>query len=151
MASGTNVMCRQVGNAFGIAFLGAILTHQVNSYVPANILKSSFPPGLASLKARLAAQLGHLGVTGSASAPAGVPHNPAVTTIIQHAVKAGFVNGLVDLFHVAAVILAIGAICSFLLVRRKDMVSYGAPVTQPSPSQASSTKTEEKVLQPSAI
>jgi EmrB/QacA subfamily drug resistance transporter len=150
MASGTNVMCRQVGNAFGIAFLGAILTHQVNSYVPANILSSSFPPGLAGLKARLAAQLSNLGVTGSASAPAGVPHNPVVTGIIQHAVKAGFVDGIVDILHVAAVILAVGALCSFLLIRREDMVGYGAPVTQAAPDKASPVRQEGAALQPTA-
>src|SRR5215469_3159961 len=43
MASGISGVCRQIGTAFGIAFLGAILTNQYNSGIQSGISKLSVP------------------------------------------------------------------------------------------------------------
>jgi Na+/melibiose symporter-like transporter len=123
MASGTNTMCRQIGNAFGIAFLGAILTHQVDGYIPDLIRRSTFPPKLAYLKNLIASHISgsNNGTFGAPVAQAGVPHNAAVSAIVARAAKAGFVDGMVDILHVAAIILALGAIGAALMVRGSDM------------------------------
>ncbi len=123
MASGTNTMCRQIGNAFGIAFLGAVLTHQVDGYIPDLIRRSAFPPKLAYLKNVIASHISgsNNGTFGAPLTQAGVPHNAAVSTIVAQAAKAGFVDGMVDILHVAAVILAIGAISAAFMVRSSDM------------------------------
>ncbi len=136
MASGTNTMCRQIGNAFGIAFLGAILTHQADQYLPSNIRHSTFPRNLAHLKNQIAAFMGagNNGTFGAPSAPPGAPHNPAVTAIIDQAAKAAFVQGMVDILHVAAVILGLGAIGAAVLIRREHM-HHAQPVQQPEPLQ----------------
>lgn len=123
MASGTNNMCRQIGNAFGIAFLGAILTHQMDNYIPANIKRAAFPPKLAYLKSVIAGHIGsgNNGTFGSTSAPPGIPHNPIVAALVAQASKAGFVQGLIDILHVAAVMLAAGAVSAALLIKSGDL------------------------------
>ncbi|MGH2391425.1 MAG: MFS transporter [Chloroflexota bacterium] len=123
MASGTNTMCRQIGNAFGIAFLGAILTHQVDQYLPSNIRHSIFPRNLAHLKNEIAAYMGgtNNGTFGPPDAPPGVAHNPTITAIVAQAAKAASVQGLIDILHVAAVILALGTIGAAMLIRPEDM------------------------------
>ncbi|MGZ3582777.1 MAG: MFS transporter, partial [Ktedonobacterales bacterium] len=43
MASGISGVCRQIGTAFGIAFLGAVLTNQYNSAIQSGISKLTVP------------------------------------------------------------------------------------------------------------
>src|SRR5689334_3088112 len=122
MASGINNTFRQVGVATGIAGLGAIFQHQVQS--KATELLAGTPAGqYAATHGNVVQQLSS-GGAGTASAPPGVR---------QQLVAAGsqaFVSGFNDILIVGAIVAAIGAVLTFVLVRRRDFVESAAPVAE---------------------
>jgi EmrB/QacA subfamily drug resistance transporter len=139
MASGANVMVRQIGNAFGVAFLGAILSSQYNIYLHDKIMAIAQTPGFtasARIQAidglRKAGTIpGSQGLTGSNSNLNHYRHLPYFPRLQQIA-HDSFISGLIDIFHVAAILLAIGAVASLVLIRKKDLYqesgSPAAPV-----------------------
>ncbi len=133
MASGVNGMCRQVGNAFGIAFLGAMLTRQYNAYLHDRITALTLPGGMPD--AARTGMIGGLqkagtiaGSMGRISDPAhpnpyqGTPAYTQLAPQLRQIARASFVDGTVDILRIAAVILAVGAVASLLLIKRSDML-----------------------------
>jgi EmrB/QacA subfamily drug resistance transporter len=135
MASGVNGACRQVGAAFGIALLGAILTNQYNTSLRDNISRLTVPNAppaqqqgiLSGVISTLQNAGTFVGSTGLKSVPpqyASFTHQPLfpqIQTIVQNA----FINSMVDLFYVAAVLLGVGMLAALVLVKKSDMRQPG--------------------------
>ena len=130
---GVNGVCRQIGTAFGIAFLGAILTSQYNTYLHDRITALPLPGGMPD--AARAGMIGGLqkagtiaGSMGRISDPAhpnpyqGTPAYTQLAPQLRQIARASFVDGTVDILRIAAVILAVGAVASLLLIKRSDML-----------------------------
>jgi hypothetical protein len=134
MASGVNGVCRQLGIAFGIALLGAVLGSQYNSAVHDKVSALQFDHLPAAQQASIKQSIIHgiqqagtfAGSTGFRHLPpqyaqfANQPNFPAIQQIVQQA----FIDGLVDILRIAAVILAVGALAALLLVRKRDMIEH---------------------------
>jgi EmrB/QacA subfamily drug resistance transporter len=132
MASGISGVCRQVGTAFGIAFLGAILTSQYNTALQKNISQLTVPGApraqQQSILNQIITGLQNAGIfagsTGLKNPPpqfaqyTHLPLFPQVQTIIQ----AAFINSTIDLFYLAAALLGLGLLAALFLIRRKDML-----------------------------
>jgi len=112
MASGTNNTFRQVGIATGIAALGAIFQSRITSFLS----NAGIGPFVPSWSREIAS-----GLTPQRNFSIRNPQSPAV---IAHE---AFISGLNTIFVVAAVVLFVGAVLAFLLVRRKDFVASQAP------------------------
>src|SRR5580765_6023237 len=112
MASGTNNKFRQVGIATGIAALGAIFQSRITSFLS----NAGIGPFVPSWSREIAS-----GLTPQRNFSIRNPQSPAV---IAHE---AFISGLNTIFVVAAVVLFVGAVLAFLLVRRKDFVASQAP------------------------
>ena len=108
MASGINNTFRQVGIATGIAALGAIFQSRITSSLT-GLEPIGTPPQLIKQLAQGVAS-GKMPTTN-----AGGPN-------IGHA---SFVYGLNSILLVAAIVLFVGAVLAFLLVREKDFVASG--------------------------
>ncbi|HLW01507.1 MAG TPA: MFS transporter [Ktedonobacterales bacterium] len=132
MASGINGVCRQIGTAFGIALLGAILTNQYNASLQTNISQLTVPgvPSasqqgvLNQIIATLQNAGTFVGSTGLKDLPpqyasfARQPLFPQIQSIVQNA----FINSTVDIFYVAVGLLVIGLIAALVLIRKSDML-----------------------------
>lgn len=121
MASGINNTFRQVGIATGIAALGALFQARVQSSLTDSLADS--PIGSAASRIAEAVSSGSArDVTGSLPPEA----RQAVVAAARHA----FVGSLNELFLVSAGIALAGAVLTFSLVRRRDLVTSGeeAPV-----------------------
>lgn len=101
MASGINSTFRQVGIATGIAGLGAIFQHLVETKVPATIAARVPAEALAS------------------GNPKVVGPSPAA----QHAFLAAYTDALNAIFIVGAIVALAGAASALVLVRRRDFVA----------------------------
>ncbi|MDB5057488.1 MAG: Drug resistance transporter, EmrB/QacA subfamily, partial [Chloroflexi bacterium] len=74
---------------------------------------------------------GSQGLTGNNPLLARYRRQPSFPAL-QHIAHDAFVNGLLDIFYVAATILAIGAVASLTLIRKKDLYrEEGSPSAQP--------------------
>lgn len=142
MASGVNTVCRQLGTAFGIAFLGAVLSNRYNALVRDKILALQVPgqPPSAShgILSGIATSVEKAGtIAGSAGLPASqIPpqaaqfaHSPLFAPI-QQAARASFITGLTDIFKIAAVILVVGVLGS-LLIKKSDMLPHRPSAEEP--------------------
>lgn len=136
MASGVNNVSRQVGIAFGIAFLGAVLNSRYNALVSDRITALQVPGLPAAAKQAMIAGIqkagtiaGSLGLSGG-SRPNPYAHQPVFPALRQIA-RASFVDGTVDIFRIAAAFLLLGAVAAFLMIRKTDLVhEHIAPRTQ---------------------
>jgi hypothetical protein len=123
MASGINNTFRQVGVATGIAGLGAIFQHQVQSKVTSLI--AGTPAGsFAAAHGDAVKQLSSGGGSSLASAPAPVRHQLAA------AGAQAFVSGFNQILIVGGIIATAGAVLAFVLIRRRDFVESAAPVVE---------------------
>lgn len=134
MASGISGACRQLGTAFGIAFLGAILTNQYNTAIHDKISALKIPNVPPAQQQSILNQIitglqkagtfvGSTGLRNPSSLPpqfAPFVHQP-IFLQIQSIVQTAFINGTIDSFYAAAGLLAVGVLASLLLVRKKDM------------------------------
>ena len=113
MASGINNTFRQVGIATGIAALGAIFQSQITSHVAASSLPQrfvqEFSQGVSS------------GATQQVLDSVPAPLRPRAETLAHSA----FIGGLNTILVVSAVVLFVGAILAFVLVRQQDFVASG--------------------------
>lgn len=132
MASGVSGVCRQIGTAFGIAFLGAVLTSQYNSYVHNGVmaLRAQGLPAVAKQTIITGVQkagtiAGSLGLPSDPRHPSPYAGTPTYAQVQQIA-RASFVDGTTSILHIAAVILAIGALASLVLVRKPNAPRPGA-------------------------
>lgn len=127
MASGVSSVSRQIGTAFGIAFLGAMLSIQYNMYIHDKItalsvsgLPDTAKAGMISGIQKAGTIAGSLGLSGN-TAQNPYANNPLFPTIQQIA-RTSFVDGTVNIIKIAGCILAVGAILALILIRNKDMV-----------------------------
>lgn len=128
MASGISGLARQVGTAFGIAFLGAVLTSRYNGYVRDRVQALHLPPGVPeSARTAIIAGIqrggtisGSLGLKGDAAHPNPYAHSPLAPDLARIA-RASFIDGSIDIFRIAATMLALGVFAAVFLVRRSDL------------------------------
>ena len=138
MASGISGVCRQIGTAFGIAFLGALLTNQYDSAVQSGIGKLSVPHvPPATQHGILQGIINSLQSAGTFAGSTGLRYNvpaqyasfrhmalfPQVAAVVQHA----YIDATVDAFRWAAALLAVGLLAALVLVKRADMRHQEAP------------------------
>ncbi len=126
MASGVNGMCRQIGSAFGVAFLGAMLTGRYNGLVSSRVGALSRLPAGARQSVIVQVQgkgtiAGSLGLPVDPANPTPLVHSP-VFPLVQHIARQSFVDGTVFVFWLATGIVAAGTIAALFMTRRKDMV-----------------------------
>jgi EmrB/QacA subfamily drug resistance transporter len=114
MASGINNTFRQVGIATGVAALGAIFQHRVQTKV-LEMLAGTPVSGRAH---EIADQVGN---GGAAQAVSSTP--PQSRGIVAAAAKQGFITGLNEILVVAAILALVGSALAFVLIRRRDFVA----------------------------
>ncbi len=138
VGSGANGTVRQVGSAFGVAVIGAVLVAQIASIGQADLAASPIIP--AALKASLSAVF-NAGLVGGAapSLPAGVAGTPlgsAIMAIFNDAITQGTRWAAIT----AGIFVSLGAVSSLLIpnVRPKSETSAPAKTTvkqrRPTPS-----------------
>jgi hypothetical protein len=127
MASGVNTTFRQVGLATGIAALGAIFQHRVDSEVADSLAGSPASGRAEEFSNAIAAGAGD---RAAAAAPA--PLRDQLTDLAHHA----FITGMNTLLVVTAAVAIVGAIGSALLVRQRDFVVHSAPGADPQKAAA---------------
>ncbi|MFT8390301.1 MAG: MFS transporter [Sporolactobacillus sp.] len=124
MASGANGVLRQMGIAFGTAIFGAVLSNRYAAVLHDKINALNAPYLTAAMKQKISDGLvkaGPLaGSSGFKDASLTYQHNPLFGSM-QQIGREAFMNGTVTVIHIASVILFIGALCSLLLIRQKDM------------------------------
>ena len=127
MASGVNTLARQVGSAFGIAFLLAILTSRYNSHIKDAILGIQQPGLTGPVKEHLASQLQSAGLfAGSYGLEGTYPGSKAyqaqaIFPTLSRLARQSFIQGTTDILYVAAVMIALSLVASVFLIRRSDM------------------------------
>jgi EmrB/QacA subfamily drug resistance transporter len=121
MASGINSTFRQVGIATGIAGLGAVFQHQVQSHAAPKLA------AVASLPHAAAERISEALANGAPAQGIRAPQAEAVARIARES----FVSGLNELFVIAGVVALVGAALGLWLVRSADFVVTGAPEPAP--------------------
>jgi MFS transporter, DHA2 family, methylenomycin A resistance protein len=109
MASATSNTSREVGGVFGIALLGAIVTHIFSRDLRRSIAALPLP---AALKEKIVTQASHGAEQAAAALPPGV-NGAALHTLAGNA----FVAGMHAAMVVAAAALALGAVAAVVFVR----------------------------------
>ncbi len=131
MASGISGVCRQVGTAFGIALLGAVLTSRYNSSVQDKISRLTVPGAPpAAQHGILTGIINGLQQAGTFAASTGLrqpppqfaqyAHSPLYPQIAS-AVQASYIDANQVIFRLAAALLGIGMVAALALIRRRDM------------------------------
>ena len=119
MASGIGNTFRQVGIATGIAGLGAVFQHAVAAKTLDAL--GSAPAVGGDLGAKLSS--GNVGgVLGA------LP--PAQRQRFVDAFHTGFAGAMNEILVISAIVAFLGALAGFLLVRREDFETAGAPAAQ---------------------
>jgi MFS family permease len=116
MASGMNSTCREAGTSSGIAVLGALLLHQVNTHVSNTLAGSPLAP-LTKTAAKAIASAG----TPQLVARAPVAFRPGLLSVAHLA----YASGLRSIFLLAAIVAAVGALIALALVRKRHMIYAG--------------------------
>jgi EmrB/QacA subfamily drug resistance transporter len=125
-AAGINNTFRQVGIATGIAGLGAIFQTRVTDGLHTALAGTSVRTGDVD-------RLGEAVVSGGAQQA--IQNVPAGTRdVVAEAARRAFIDGLNDLFIIAALVAFAGAVAALALVRSSDLVPQGPP--QPVPAGA---------------
>ncbi|HEX6796341.1 MAG TPA: MFS transporter [Ktedonobacterales bacterium] len=138
MASGISGVCRQIGTAFGIAFLGAILTNQYDAGLQSGISKLNVPHvPPAQAHGIVQSIINGLEQAGTFAGSTGLRYNvPAQYQAFTHqalfpqiaaVVQSAYISATVDAFRWAAVLLGIGLLAALLLVKRADMKHQDVP------------------------
>ena len=136
MASGVNGVARQIGTAFGIALLGALLANQYNAEIQSKVMALQIPNAPAQVQQTIIKGVQQAGIiAGSTGFRAPPPQfaqfaSSAAFPEVRHIVKLSFIDGLVGILWIAAAILAAGTLAA-LLVRKKDMIQHKPEEEQP--------------------
>ncbi len=117
MASGINSTFRQVGIATGVAALGAVFQHSVESRMTG--LLAGTPSATFSHQLGIAVAGG-----GARQAIAGVP--PGARGLVDHVARVAFTSALDQVFLIGAVVAIVGGVLAFALVRARDFIGAGA-------------------------
>ena len=120
MASGINSTFRQVGIATGIAGLGAVFSHTVRTQIQ-SLLEHS---GRVGAHAAHAIATGVSQGGGPSAGLAKLP--PQARPVAVHAVHAGFVAALNDVFLIGAVVAIVAAGLTLVLIRSRDFEAEAA-------------------------
>ena len=110
VASGANTTVRQVGAALGVAMIGSLLSVQILSHSVSRIRATALP---LAVKAQALAGVHAQGAFYKPPASTS-PHD---TSILQHALRTSVVGGTRFALLFAAVVVAVGALLSFLIPR----------------------------------
>lgn len=126
MASGVSNVSRQIGTAFGIAFLGAMLSNRYNVYVHDKITALQVQGLPAAAKHSIITGIQQAGTIAGSLGLSGDPsQNPyarsPIFPTIQQIARTSFVDSTIDILKIAGCILAAGAILTLVLIRNKDM------------------------------
>lgn len=119
-ASAVNSVCRQIGTAFGIAFLSALLTTHYNGTV-AHMVRRDHEPGHPR------ALTGAIRKAGPDAGSASLRHAPprlkqsAAFPRISKETRAAWIDSFVYVMRIAALFVAIGAAVAFLTIRKRDL------------------------------
>ena len=119
MASATSNASREVGGVFGIALLGAIVTHWFAKDLASSL--ASLPPP-AAIKAQIVALASHGGGTAAGSLPPGID-----AARLHDVIDAAFVSGMHVAFWVSAGILLTGAVIAGVFVHGGVLVQAIVP------------------------
>ena len=122
MASGINNTFRQVGTATGIAALGALFESSI---------KTKLAPQLTGTPAAgKAAQIAHA-VAGGATPRVLSSVPPAERARASAAIHVAFAAAMNEILLVGGIVALVGAGLAFVLVRKRDFATYGAPEAAP--------------------
>jgi len=110
MASGTTNATREVGGVFGIALLGAIVTHWFATDLSGSLAAFRLP---LAVKHQIVALASHGGGTAAGSVPLTI--DPA---LIHRTIDDSFVSGMHVALFVSAAVLLCGAVLSAVFVGR---------------------------------
>ena len=110
VASGANTTVRQVGAALGVAMIGSLLSVQILNQSVSRIQASVLP---AAVKVRALVGVHAFGAFYKPP-PSTSPHDAA---ILQHALRTSVASGARVALSFAIVVVAIGALLSFLIPR----------------------------------
>ncbi|MGO8684115.1 MAG: DHA2 family efflux MFS transporter permease subunit [Thermoleophilia bacterium] len=131
MASATSNASREIGGVFGIALLGAIVTHVFSRDLSRTIAALRLPAGLKALIIRQASH-------GAEQAVTALP--PGVKAAALHAAAgAAFVAGMHVAMIVAGGALALGALAALVFVQGGRGMAKRAPSNLDSPRNALAT------------
>ena len=118
MASGVNNTFRQVGIATGIAGLGAIFQGRIHDRIAEAVAGTPAAAHVDELTKAVASGA-------IKQVVAGVP--PEIRSQVARNARTIFVNGVTELFWVAAAVAFVGAIVALALIRRQDFQQDHAP------------------------
>jgi EmrB/QacA subfamily drug resistance transporter len=124
MASGVNTTFREIGIATGIAVYGSVFASALRQNLNHALA------GIPSLERHLPGVVTAIQQGNAAKAISAVP--PASRAPLGAAVHASFASALDVLLVVSAVLALVGAVCSIVLIRRRDfVVSQRQPMPAP--------------------
>jgi EmrB/QacA subfamily drug resistance transporter len=123
MASGINSTFRQIGIATGIALLGTLFSSRLRDAVATAV--QAHPVGISAAQITGALQSGHAKALFAQAAGSGGSSQKLAT--LQLVTRGSFTTALDHILLVAAVIAFACGVLSFVLIRQKDFVQYGAP------------------------
>jgi EmrB/QacA subfamily drug resistance transporter len=126
VGSGVNNTAVQVGLAAGIAALGAVFQSRVHEVLTGQLAQAA--PQLAGARRHGVVDA----VSSGDGAGALVALPPALRAPVAGAIRASFVSGFDRILWIAAVVAAVGAVVSMLLVRRRDL----HPAAEHAPARA---------------
>ena len=139
MASGISSTFRQVGIATGIAGLGTLFASRVKGRI-LDLLTGA--PGVSPAQAHaIAAEVAQ----GSGARAGLAALGPGGRGAAIHAIRAGFVDGLNEIFLVGALVAFAASVLCFLLIRSQDF-EEGAARPAPQPASIPDRETEEARL-----
>ncbi|HEY5076123.1 MAG TPA: MFS transporter [Acidimicrobiia bacterium] len=124
VASGANTTVRQVGAALGVAMIGSLLSVQILSHSVSRIRATALP---LAVKAQVLAGVHAQGAFYKPPASTS-PHD---TSILQHALRTSVVGGTRFALLFAAVVVAVGALLSFLIPRVAGRSAHAADPLEP--------------------
>ncbi len=123
MASGTTNATREVGGVFGIALLGAIVTHWFASSLSGSLGALSLPE---AAKRQIVALASHGGATAAGSVPRTIDPN-----LVHRTIDNSFVYGIHIALGVSAAALLCGAVLSAVFVGRGSVAREETVATSP--------------------
>jgi EmrB/QacA subfamily drug resistance transporter len=118
VASGIINVCRQIGTAFGIAFLGVFLTTQYD----AALAKNHLPPRVTRIVQKAGPQAGSGGLQ---QAPRAIKEM-AIYPQVSKDTRAAWIASFASTMRVAAIFIAMGALVAALTVRKEDLRQSGS-------------------------
>jgi EmrB/QacA subfamily drug resistance transporter len=116
MGAGISNTFRQVGIATGIAGLGALFQHLLETRIPEAFAR-------ARLNVDFSGTSGEVFASGSLESVGQLAETAADRAALAQAFRAGYVDALNELFLVAGVVAILAAVLSFALIRSSDFVS----------------------------